>query len=264
MSLFGLFGDDESQQRRQQMLAYFAQEQQRQAEQIRQQQLAAYMAANQPQAAAPTAAPTIDQSVLDASNEDKALGDYRAGLSRDLDATYGNDYSYNTFGDASDDPIINAILSKQRGNAQTTIDMAKQRGQLNTAGYNAALSGLNDAQTTGLSDANAAGGAVLSRYRQNLDDALASLRNNAAGANLNSFDLEGAKTGIANRVSDLNQNLTNDITAAVGSKNYFDTGKILGAAGTQQGYVNPGANAVEDPTAAADLRRRRASTNQVF
>jgi hypothetical protein len=264
MSLFGLFGDDDSQQRRNQILAYFMQEQQRQAEQIRQQNLNAYLSANQPQAASTPAAPTVDPTVASAVDNEKALSDYRAGLTRDLDTTYGNDYSYKTFADTADDPIINTILSRQRSGAQTTLDMAKQRGQLNTAGYNAAISGLNDAQTAATSDANTVGGAVLSRYRQNLDDALASLRSGASGASLNSFDLEGGKTGIANRVTDMNKNLSGDVSAAVGAKNYFDTGKILGTAGTQQGYVNPGANAVADPTAAGDLRRRRTNTSQVF
>lgn len=262
MSLFGLFGEEDSAQRRQQMMMYYMQEQQRQAAMIQQQQQAAIDA--QLAASRTGAAPGIDPSVAAAQANETALNDYRTGLAKDLDTTYGNDYSYKTFGDTADDAIINSILGKQRNTAQTAIDMAKQRGQLNTAGYNAALSGLNDAQTAAFSDANSVGAGVLGKYRQNLDDALAALRSGAAGAQLNSFDLEGGKTNIANRIYDMNKNLSGDISSAVGAKNYFDTGKILGTAGTQQGYVNPGTAAVVDPTAADDLRRRRTNVNQVF
>jgi hypothetical protein len=170
-----------------------------------------------------------------------AQGDVRNSYLNRINNQYGTDYSTRTFADTADDPIINAMLGKQRLSAQEGIDRAKSRGQLNTAGLNAATGSLGELESRGRAEANQLGGGVLSRYRQNLDEAIGSLRNRANTASLGgSFDLEGGVQDINNRVSNFQQSLGGDVKAALGDRNFINLGDILGRAGAEQGMVNPG------------------------
>lgn len=299
MALFGLLGDEDSAQRRQQMMMYFMMEQQRQQQEIARQQAAAAAAANKPATpTAPTSAnpegylgarlgsaglsgadadrvaslyrsavsanPNLDQAAAYEQAYGTATSDYQRSLQNQLDQMYGTGYSTKTFADTADDAIIDAILGKQRLAAEEGIERASSRGQLNEAGYNAAMSGLGDIGTAARSEANTLGGAVLSRYRQNLDDALAGLYGTAGKATLGSnFDLTPGTTDIANRVSGMQGSLSGDVTSALGDRNFYDLGAILGKAGAEQGFVNPGKIAIETMPTEEEQRRRR-QTSQVF
>lgn len=267
------FGTEDSAQRRRQILAAYQQETARQRQLLAQQQQAA---------PTPTAAPSIDpegylgarlgsagiggpeseriaslyRSALSANpgsdipsayNQafETAQGDYRQGLLNQINNAYGNDLSTRAFADTADDEIINSILGKQRVSAQEGIDRAKSRGQLNTAGVNAATTSLGDLETRGRAEANQLGGGVLSRYRQNLDEALSGLRGRANTAGIGQrFDLAGGFQDINNRVENFQRSLGGDVQAAIGDRNFLNLGDILGRAGAQQGMVNPGKFAV--------------------
>lgn len=193
-----------------------------------------------------------------------AQGDVRNSYLGQLNNAYGADYSNRTFADTADDPIINAILGKQRVSAQEGIDRAKSRGQLNRAGLNAATTSLGDLESRGRAEANQLGGGVLSRYRQNLDEAIGGLRNRANTATLGTpLDLSGGMQDISNRVSNFQQSLGGDVQSAIGDRNFFELGDILGRAGAQQGMVNPGKIQVAD-TSEDEKKKRQVSSQGVF
>lgn len=251
--MFDLFGpSDASVQRRNQIMQYFMAEQQRQQQEIARQQ------------AATPATPATPAAPNPAVDKEAANKSYREQLLSGLDTEYGPGYSTRTFADTADDPIIDAILGRQRGSAVDAIERAKSRGQLNTSGYNAALGGLDSVGAIGRSEANTLGGGVLSRYRQNIDDQLAQMRSTAGGAIAGSnFDLSPSRQGLATSIGGMQGSLAGDVTAAIGDRNFFDTGKILGTAGAQQGFINPGKVAVAGDTTAEEDKKKK-QTNQVF
>lgn len=288
------FGTEDSSQRRRQMLALYQQQVQNQQNNL----LARQQAVDQPQAPTTPARdaegylsarlgsaglsgdpadrlaaiyrssvannPQGDITSLYNQAFETAQGDIRNSYLGQLNNAYGADYSSRTFADTADDPIINAILGKQRVSAQEGIDRARSRGQLNTAGLNAATTSLGDLESRGRSEANQLGGGVLSRYRQNLDEAIGSLRNRANTATLGApIDLSGGMQDIGNRVSNFQQSLGGDVQSAIGDRNFFQLGDILGRAGAQQGMVNPGKVQVAS-TDEDEKKKRQVSSQGVF
>jgi hypothetical protein len=287
--MFG-FGEDDSAQRRRQMLQVYQMEQQRQAQQLAAQPPApvqeptgdpeGYLNARLGSAglggdaanrlagiyrASLNANPKGDVASLYNQAFETAQGDVRNSYLNRINDQYGTDYSTRTFADTADDPIINAMLGKQRLSAQEGIDRAKSRGQLNTAGLNAATGSLGELESRGRAEANQLGGGVLSRYRQNLDEAIGSLRNRANTASLGgSFDLEGGVQDINNRVYNFQQSLGGDVKAALGDRNFINLGDILGRAGAEQGMVNPGKAPVVGGQTDDEKKKRQVQSAGVF
>lgn len=158
-----------------------------------------------------------------------------------LDTQLPSGFERTAFADTADDAVLDSILNSQRGTARSAVDTARSRGQLNDAGFAAALKGLDDAYTTGRSQAQEIGSGVLDRYRSALSTASSGLRDraNASSYGVN-FDLAGGINDIRNRASGYASSLEGDIRSAIGERNFFDTNTLLGKAGTAQGFVNPG------------------------
>jgi hypothetical protein len=254
MGLFDIFGGGSS-QRRSQMMQYYM-------NQLNQPKIntppVSQLPENAPVAAAPmaAAAPVADIPAVDPNIA------FRDDLMTKVNALYGPNYSTQAFQDTADDPIIDAMLGRQRSTAQEGIDRAYKRGQLNTSGYNAAVAGLGERDLAARSEANQLGGGVLARYRQNVDDAIAGIRSRVGSATTG-YDLTPEQDAITAKVGQLQQGMTGDITAALGGRQFYDLPGLLGRAGAEQGFVNPGRR-IEKADDRSEEDRRRKQVGQVF
>lgn len=204
---------------------------------------------------------------------ERAIGDTREGqrrrLSGQLDSQLGENFAVTRFGDTADDSILDSILGTQRTGAQDAITRARSRGQLNEAGLAAANRGLSEAEQRARSTLQSLGGGVLARNRDTLNNERSSLADRIRNLDLGgSIDIGGSIDAINNRANELGGRLEGDIRAAVGDTNLFDTGQLLGRAGAEQGFINPGrvggvARREGDPLTSEfeDRRNRRTQGN---
>lgn len=186
----------------------------------------------------PGASYNTDTMFNDALNT--ALGTYRGDLRTQLNGIAGENFGYNTFGDASDDAILQQILDTGRTDALSMIDAARARGQLNDQGYSRALTGLDQQGQAGMADLQDLGMGVLKGYRDQLD----ALRNNQldtignAGFN-NPYDFTGFQDRLGSTVNDLTGRMQGDIFRAADGKSFFDPSTLISGAGAVQGFYNP-------------------------
>lgn len=270
MGLFDFFGDsDASRQRQNQIQQYYMQQMMQQQQNLQRANQSAYPEFAQPAApepvAAPTPTPTPSPVITPAppieEDPNKALGAYRDRLTSDINTLYGPGYSSNVFSDEAADPIIDAMLGRQRSTAAQGINRARSRGQLNQAGYNAAQASLGERDLSARSDARALGSPVLSRYRQNIDDTISQMRGAVGTADLG-YDLMPGQNALGAKISSLQGSLAGDVGAALGDKQFYDLPGLLGRAGAAQGTINPGKVAQTTDTTEED--RRKKQLNQVF
>lgn len=177
---------------------------------------------------------------------------YRSDLTNQLNGIAPDRFEYDAFKDTADDDYLATILGTRKADAQSVIDAAKARGQLNDVGYGRAQTGLGEAESIANADLQDLGGGVLSGYRKQLSD----MRNNeltrVGGADLtNPYNFSNFENTLSTTKSDLMKRLTGDLTRAVGSKTFFDPSKIIGQAGALQGYYNPAGTANPNAQAAA-------------
>lgn len=90
----------------------------------------------------------FDPSFVDRvlNNEQTATRDRNT---RTVRGQFGEGFERNAVGDTSDDAILDSILGEQYGTARSTIDRARERGDLNDVGYTSALGSLDKAKDTG-------------------------------------------------------------------------------------------------------------------
>ena len=167
-------------------------------------------------------------------------GDRRANYTRQATSAFADNFENGLFSDTADDPFIDAVLGRQRGEAVRALDLARQRGSLDQTGYDAATARLNEMERAGRSTANTLGGSVIQGYRQQVRDIGDRAREGASGYTLGgNFDLGGYTSELNNRVGDLRGRLEGDVNNALAGQNFFDLGDILTRGGSAQGPVNP-------------------------
>lgn len=275
MGLFDFLGfgeSDASRQRQSQIQQYFMQQMQQQQQNALKANQAAYPEFAQPAAptpaapapepvAAPTPSPVITPAAPIEEDPNKALGAYRDQLMAGINSQYGPGYSSTVFQDSAADPIVDAMLGRQRSTAAQGIERARSRGQLNQAGYGAAQTALGERDLSARSDARALGSPVLARYRQNIDDTIGQMRG-AVGTATPGYDLTPGQNALNSQIASLQGSLAGDLSAAIGDRQFYDLPGLLGRAGAAQGTVNPGKVAATTDTTEED--RRKKQLNQVF
>lgn len=145
----------------------------------------------------------------------------------------------NTFGDTSDDQVINDILTGQYNEARNTLKAAQDRGQINPNDFSKGLSFLDEQRAAGNSQLQSLGSSIRGRY---IDD-LTNFSNQQKGL-LDQWSFGDADptqsilSAITGKQSAYQQNLKGDILSAVGGQNYFDPNTVLQRLGTLSGPEN--------------------------
>lgn len=190
---------------------------------------------------------------------------YEADLRNQLNATYGDGFEYNAFGDTSDDAIIQAIIDQQKNDAQLTLDRAHARGQLNDVGYGRANTALGDQGKAATGTLQDIGGGVLADYRSQLSGQRSNILDSIGNANLsNPYDLTSATGRLDALRNNLSGSLENDIYRDLGGQNFFDPGTAISTGGNTQGTINPSRiNFAENPLlqSFADAGRKTYASN---
>lgn len=164
----------------------------------------------------------------------------RTQYTNQVNTLFPTNGDYNIFGDTADDDIITRILGEQRDGARRSVDTARQRGNLNQTGYDAALAELDKMYSGGLSQAQSLGGGVLSGYRTQLNSVAEEARNAAGNYTLGgTFDPTSYQQRYNRTADDLRGRLEGDVTSAVSGQNFFDLGDIITRGGNTQGATNP-------------------------
>jgi hypothetical protein len=164
----------------------------------------------------------------------------RRELDRQLDARYGNGFVERTFDYTMDDAIRDAVLNAQRAEAAATAERARNRGQLNEAGYLAAIERINQLATAGRSQADALTNAVIDRYRGGLNDVIGQGRSRVASYDLGrAISLDDIFSSVDSAVERKRANLEGDVTNALAGQSFFDVGDYITMGGQAQGAANP-------------------------
>ena len=140
------------------------------------------------------------------------------------------------------DPHISRIFDRQKKEAVDTIDRARSRGQLNTAGYTAATGNLDELGNAARTKLNEFGNSVIGKYRQSVADAIQGAYSAASNAPFGAdFSITPYQQTVAERVAAAQSGAGGELENLVGGTNFFNPSDILGKAATNQGFINPGA-----------------------
>lgn len=170
----------------------------------------------------------------------RAESDRRASYTGQTNRAFADNFERGLFQDTADDPIIDTILGNQRGEAVRSLDLARNRGNLDQTGYDAAMARLGEMEQAGRSTANNLGGAVIQGYRNRTRDIGNRAREAAGNYSLGSdFNLGGYTSELNALTGTLNNSLQGDVTSALAGQQFFDLGDILTRGGSAQGPTNP-------------------------
>ena len=170
----------------------------------------------------------------------RAESDRRASYTGQTNRAFADNFERGLFQDTADDPFIEAILGNQRGEAVRSLDLARNRGNLDQTGYDAAMTRLGEMEQAGRSTANNLGGAVIQGYRTRAGEVGNRAREAAGGYNLGGdFNLGGYQSELNALTGTLNNSLQGDINSALAGQQFFDLGDILTRGGSAQGPTNP-------------------------
>lgn len=187
----------------------------------------------------PNPAQYFSDSLLD-TQIGRTQGDRRANFTRQATSAFGDNFERGLFGDDADDPFIDAVLGRQRGEAVRSLDLARQRGSLDERGYTAAMARLGEMESAGRATGNTLGGSVIQGYREQVRGIGDRAREAASGYTLGGdFNLGGYTNELNSRVGDLRGRLEGDVNTALSGQQFFDLGDILTRGGSAQGPVNP-------------------------
>ena len=164
----------------------------------------------------------------------------RTGYVNQVNSLFPVNDDFARFGDTADDDAITGLLTTQRDAARRSVDMARNRGNLNQTGYDAALQSLEEMFNAGNAQAQSVGSGILSGYRGQLKGIADDARNTAGSYTLGStFDPTSYQQRYNSTADDLSGRLSGDISAALGGESFFDLGDIITRGGNAQGATNP-------------------------
>lgn len=160
-------------------------------------------------------------------------------LSRGLDEFAGKGFEYETFGNTAADDLISEIVGMQYGDAQSTLDRALARGQINEAGVDYANPVLSRQRSGAMSRAQDMAGGVLQGYRDQLGNMATGFRDTVKEAGLSDpINLDVKQQRLGDLTSNLQGRMEGDVYNAIGDYEFFDTNTLLGKAGQRSGMTN--------------------------
>ena len=174
---------------------------------------------------------------------DTALGDARSkqrtNYSRDLMNDISDNYLDDTFSNKVDDPILDAILGEQFGDANTYLTSARDRGQLNNISYERALQNLEKEKSKARGELETLGRGVLTTNRNTVAG-----KRDAVGSRINNFDfgdtidIAGEKNRLRSSATDLIGSLDTDIRRTIGDRDFFDPNSLVSKSAAFTGTSN--------------------------
>jgi len=184
-------------------------------------------------------------------------GNRRTNYTNTLNQTFTPTYSQGQWADTADDPIISSLLGEASGQAQSAVERAKARGQLDDTGYTAAMNRLTQATTTGQSKAQALGHTVIDRNRQALEDVANQGRTAASSYTLGgSFDPKTYSDQASSLLGQQKGTFEGDVRGAIGDPNqFYDIGSIIDFGGREQGAQNTASSPLADVLAKRETDR---------
>jgi hypothetical protein len=191
----------------------------------------------------------ILNSVVDTERSSK-----RGGYTTATRAAFGGVDPEKDFADTADDSYINDIVGRSFTDAHSALDRAKARGSLTDTGYGAGLSYLGDQNTAALTNAQALGGAVLTRDRGTLSGIKNDALTTAGGWDFGQkFDPNSYLDQYNTKKGSLTEGLGGEISNALAGQKFFDVGDVLTKAGYAQGAqnVNPLQSGFQTPALGA-------------
>ena len=163
----------------------------------------------------------------------------RSNYTKEADTKFGTNYGNNLVGNNLLDPIINSILSEQKGSAQEYLDRGKARGIYNDVGYSAGTKAINSGAQAGLSQLGTLANGVVSKYQTEAnsirDKAYGAASGYTLGRNLNLDDYAQQGQAVAEKANKFGEG---DLRSAFGGTQLFDFSNLTGAAGQAQGAQN--------------------------
>lgn len=170
----------------------------------------------------------------------QATGDYRTGLTNQLNQTFNPMYSTNAVPTSTMDPAIQSILSSQFDPLSAELQNAQKRGTLTDTGYQAALAKMNQDKAAAQSQLQTLGQNILTGDRSALDTMISGARSDIANANL------GSNLDPSQYVGQAGQMAAQDVSgfqgalqSAAGNTTFADIQDLLNAGGSVQGANNP-------------------------
>jgi len=159
---------------------------------------------------------------------------------RAIRQTFQPNAEVSLFADTMDDPFIESVITRQRGEAMTSLDNARRRGNLDDRGYEAALARLGEQERAARAEANTIGSTVLADYRNQLRGVADQAKEAAGGYMLgDNFDAGTYRNRWNSLTQDFNNRLEGDVLGRLSGETFFDLGDIITRGGVAQGAVNP-------------------------
>ena len=187
----------------------------------------------------------------------------RGNYSRALRDAFGTDFADRTFSTTADDPFVEALLGRQRTEAQDMLNRAKARGQLDDTGFSRAFERLGELEKAGRSTAQSLSDAVIQNRRADINNMIQGAFGRAGGVELGqSFDPNSYIGRVNQRVGEFQSNLEGDIGAALQGQQFFDIGDVITRGGMAQGVANPTPAFLDAQAAREQLRQRERGTGQ--
>lgn len=149
--------------------------------------------------------------------------------------------------DTLDDQAIERIFSERYNPAEDFVERARDRRQLNDQGFNRAMEGLRSASDTARSRLGELGRNLLTDYRTEAKSMADMLREQAGSYKLGSGFRPDAGIGrVESRIGEFGEQATGDLRRNLGEEKLFNPQELFSQAGSQQGFINPGRNALLD------------------
>lgn len=173
------------------------------------------------------------------ANQQRALQNYADKTFQGFGGS--NSYLDNYWTNTSDDAFVNDFLNTQQNLAQQKLDTARDRGFLNTAGYNNAMDQMNVRRKAANSEAQTLTGDVLSGYRDDLAGKVGGIMTDIGNYDLsmNSYlTPDKIDQTLDSAYGDQQRNFESDMYGALSGYQPFDVSNILANARNTQGVIS--------------------------
>lgn len=179
---------------------------------------------------------------------DKETATRKNQLQSWLNNTYGgfgttNSYLDNYWKTDADNAFNDQFLDDYYNQSMSQLETAKNRGLLNDAGYNSAMSALDRRKSAATGELNTMTDDVINNYRDDLANKVTGFQTAIDDYNLGQRNNYNS-TNFGNQFNDLyntqQQNFENNLNTAVSGYTPFDVSDILGSARNSQGILTGG------------------------
>lgn len=200
---------------------------------------------------------------------DKETATRKNQLQSWLNNTYGGFGTTNAYLDDywktdADNDFNNQFLDDYYNQSMSQLETAKNRGLLNEAGYNSAMSALDRRKSAATGELNTMTDDVINNYRDDLANKVAGFQTAVDDYDLGQRNNYNS-TQFGNQFNDLyntqQQNFENNLNTAVSGYTPFDVSDILGSARNTQGILTGGNQNSELLQSLQD--QKKAQTNKV-